>query len=205
MSGPGNPGPFGSDVDVDAAVADPPALLGSWLASANTPAHPLGTLSTIGLDGYPNARHLLASRYDGERIHFHTDTRSRKAAELAADPRATLAFVWPDAGRQVVVTGDVAPVSAREREEAYAERSRYLQLLAWLNDDALAALPSDQRRAAWAAYDAVHPTLTPPETWAGYALTPRRIVFWRGEADGPSNRVLCTREATGWRTERRAG
>ncbi|QKS22227.1 pyridoxamine 5'-phosphate oxidase family protein, partial [Curtobacterium sp. Csp1] len=66
------------------------------------------TLSTVGLDGYPDARTVLLSRFDGERLHFHTDARSRKAAELAALARAAVTLVWPEVARQLVVVGDVA-------------------------------------------------------------------------------------------------
>ncbi|WP_300677531.1 pyridoxamine 5'-phosphate oxidase family protein [Nocardioides sp.] len=207
--GVGNPGAFGTDLPEDAAdgaVTDPLGLLGAWLSAANTPVRPLGTLATIGADGYPNARHLLASLFDGERIHFHTDARSRKAAELGADPRATLAFVWADVGRQVIVTGDVVPVTEAERLAAFEGRSRYLQILAQVNDDGLAAQPAATRRAVWSAYDGTHPTIEAPPTWVGFALTPRRIVFWRGDADGPSNRVICVRGADGgWVSTRHAG
>ena len=198
------PGTFGSDLPVDEEVTDPLDLLGRWLAYANTPEHPLATLSTVGLDGYPDARNLLASAYDGGRIHFHTDATSRKAAELTATPRATMTFVWPDAGRQVVVTGDVARETEAEAAAAYRERSRYLQVLAWANTDALAAEPTDARRARWAEVDA-RGQLDPPPTWTGFALTPLRIVFWRADPDGPSNRVLCERTADGWDVTRRAG
>lgn len=198
------PGTFGTDVAIDDEVTDPLGLLGSWLSYANTETHPLATLSTLGLDGYPNARNLLASAYDGERIHFHTDSRTRKAAELTASPRATLSFVWPDAVRQVVVTGDVTQVSEEEALAAYRSRSRYLQILAWINTDDLAERPTAERRERWAEAAPDVP-LEPPPTWVGFALTPSRIVFWRGDEDGPSNRVLCQRHGDGWTSSRLAG
>lgn len=197
---------FGYDQGVDEEVVDPVALLRAWLAHCDGDITPLMTLATIGPDGYPNSRHVLLSRCDeAGRIAFHTDARSRKAAELAANPRASVAVVWPGMARQLVVTGDVAVQGEPERPDAFARRSRYLQLLAWLNEQGLADARAEVRRGRWAAFDAAHPDLEPPETWVGYALTPRRIAFWRGATDGPSNRVLCSRTATGWRIERRPG
>lgn len=191
-----------------AAAPDPLDLAGAWLGGTGAP--PTMTLSTTGLDGYPSARTVLLSSFDGARFHFHTDSRSRKAAELAADPRATVTVHLAEHSRQLVVTGDVVTVTADEAREAYAARSRYLQVLAWLNDHELAAEPEDRRRARWAAFererDAV---LEPPETWVGYALTPVRMLFWQGDAEGPSNRVAYVRDrgagADGWRTERWPG
>lgn len=197
---------FGYDVAVEEAIVDPVALLRGWLARCDGGVTPLMTLSTVDAEGYPDSRHVLLSHCDEEgRIAFHTDSRSRKAAELAANPRASVAVVWPGLARQLVVTGDVAVQHAAGQVDAYQRRSRYLQLLAWLNDDAAAAATLEERRAGWAAFDAVHPALVPPSTWVGYVLTPRRIAFWRGDADGPSNRLLCTRTDAGWGIARRPG
>jgi len=197
---------FGYDVGVDDAVVDPHALLRGWLARCDGDTTPLMTLSTIDADGYPDSRHVLLSRCDAEgRIAFHTDSRSRKAAELAAVPRASVAVVWPGLARQLVVTGDVVVQNETGQREAYARRSRYLQLLAWLNEDEAAAARAEERRSTWAAFDQAHPELEPPRTWVGYVLIPRRIAFWRGDQDGPSNRLLCTRTGDSWVVERRAG
>lgn len=188
--------------------SDPLVLAAAWLDGADA-APPTMTLSTIGLDGYPSARTVLLSRFDGARFHFHTDTRSRKAAELAAVPRATVTLHQPEHARQLVVTGDVAVVTAEEARDAYAARSRYLQVLAWLNDHELAAEPDVRRRERWAAFERDRGAdLEPPETWAGYAITPVRMLFWQGDAAGPSNRLAYSRDPGadgGWRLERLPG
>lgn len=184
--------------------ADPLALATDWLPSPESGVTPVVTLSTTGLDGYPSARTVLLSRFDGERLHFHTDSRSRKAAELAADPRATVTVLLPEHSRQLVVTGDAAPVTDDEARVAWAARTRYLQVLAWLNDHDLAAEAEDVRRERWAAFVAEQgdADLDPPDTWTGFALTPIRMLFWQGDLDGPSNRRAYGRQADGrWTLE----
>ncbi|PYY38806.1 pyridoxal 5'-phosphate synthase [Curtobacterium sp. MCPF17_046] len=184
--------------------ADPLVLAAAWLPVDGSAPGPTMTLSTIGLDGYPSARTVLLSRFDGRRLHFHTDTRSRKAAELAAVPRASVTIVWPEAARQLVVTGDVAPVTDREARLAYAARTRYLQVLAWVNDADLAGATAVLRRERWTAFgeERGDGPLEPPTTWGGYALTPLRLLFWQGATDGPSNRLAYERAADGgWRRE----
>ena len=198
--------PSGPDVvDQEApAPADPLALAAAWLPSAADGPGPTMTLSTVGLDGYPDTRTVLLSLFDGERLHFHTDARSRKVAELAALPRAAVTLHWPEDARQLVVVGDVAAVTDREARLAYLARSRYLQVLAWVNDHAAAADTPDRRREAWAAFDRERTgtDLQPPSTWAGFALTPVRMVFWRGATDAASNRVAYERRTDGsWSTE----
>lgn len=186
------PGRAAEDSDA-AAPADPLVLAAAWLPGVDAGPGLTMTLSTVGLDGYPSARTVLLSRFDGERLHFHTDSRSRKAAELAALPRAAVTVVWPEAARQLVVVGDVAPVTADETRAAYAARTRYLQVLAWVNDLEAAADTASRRRELWAAFERDRPELEPPDTWAGFALTPRRMLFWRGATDAASNRLVYER------------
>ena len=111
------PGQAAAQDDAAAAPADPLELAAAWLPAAEDGPGPTMTLSTLGLDGYPSARTVLLSRFDGERLHFHTDSRSRKAAELAALPRAAVTLVWPEAARQLVVVGDPDVVRRAGGEE----------------------------------------------------------------------------------------
>jgi pyridoxamine 5'-phosphate oxidase len=202
-SGSGTPTSASVGVDEPSLPTDPLTLAASWLPAADAPG-PTMTLSTVGLDGYPDARTVLLSLFDGERLHFHTDSRSRKAAELAAVPRAAVTLHWPEAARQLVVVGDVAAVTDEEARAAYAARTRYLQVLAWVNDHAAAADTPARRREVWASFvrGRADEDLEPPSTWAGYALTPVRMVFWRGATDAASNRVAYDRRADGsWSRE----
>lgn len=149
-------------------------------------------LSTTDLDGYPDVRHVLLSAFDGAAFYFNTDVRSHKTAQLESDPRAALALVWPDIGRQLVVQGDVHRVSDEEAASVFQQRSRYLQLLAWVNDDQTARMPLAEHRDAWERFAEAHPRgalLLAPPSWCGYKIAPRRMTFWRGDPDGPSNRL----------------
>lgn len=197
------PGPAAAPDGAAAWPEDPLALAATWLPATGSRATPTMVLSTVGLDGYPSARTVLLSAFDGQRLHFHTDTRSRKAAELSAVPRASMTLVWPETARQLVVTGDVLPVTDREARIAYDARTPYLQVLAWVNDAELAARPADERRAGWAAFEAARTAepLDPPDTWGGFALTPVRMLFWQGATDGPSNRLAYQRVDGRWTLE----
>jgi pyridoxamine 5'-phosphate oxidase len=203
---------FGSDISSDTAVEDPLDLLDRWLArvdgateGADSTTRPLMALATIDADGYPAVRHVLLSSYDRGCLHFHTDRRTAKATELAANPRASATIVWPDIPRQLALSGTVMVESEDEQAVAYSRRTRYLQLLAWVNDAELAQLSEAERASAWDATDKSHPMLEPPPTWIGYVLAPERITFWRGIEDGPSQRVACRRTAGSWSIERLPG
>lgn len=199
---------FGEDIDdPDVLPPDPVELLMRWLPEFSSVERPLMALSTMGLDGYPNTRHVLLSSYSPEGLTFHTDRRSAKAAELAASPRASVALAWPEIGRQLVVRGDVETTPAPESAEVYARRVRGLQLLAWLNDADLAVEPRATRRERWAEFGRAHPdgSLTPPADWAGYLLRPRSITFWRADTEGPSNRHQYDLVGGSWRGRKLPG
>lgn len=203
---------FGGDIEPDAPVRDPLDLLDRWLArvdgataATDVTTTPLMALATVSADGSPRVRHVLLSSYDRGRLHFHTDERTTKMAELAADPRAAATIVWPEIPRQLAVAGNVVVESEDEQAVAYSRRTRYLQMLAWINDAESAQRSEADRKRAWAAYDKRHPTLAPPPTWIGCVLVAERITFWRGGSDGPSQRVFCQRTGAGWSIERLPG
>ncbi|KAE8765582.1 pyridoxamine 5'-phosphate oxidase family protein [Georgenia thermotolerans] len=196
--------PFGADVDPD-AVPDPMTLVRAWVGAPDRPL--VMTLTTVGDDGAPDARHVHLFEVADEEIRFHTDARSRKAAQLRADARVTLAFFWPEPLRQLVVAGVAASVPTATLDADFARISRYLQVLSWVNDDALAARPAGERREVLAAFEAAHPgPLARPEWWIGHSVRPHRVTFWRGDDAGPSNRLEYTRRPDGtWETTRLAG
>jgi pyridoxamine 5'-phosphate oxidase len=181
-------------------VSDPtPAeLLAAWLPSNDDPVRPPMTLSTVSSSGYPDARTVLLSEYDADGFYFHTDSRSRKVADVTGDPRVALTLVWP--GRQLVVQGDAVRSSADEQSWAFEHRSRYLQLLAWLNTPEFAQLPLETRLDRWAEFSAAHPegTLSPPDTWDGFVVRPVRLTFWEGSADTASRRTEFRRTDNTW-------
>lgn len=185
--------------------ADPLLLLRAWLPDDDDPARPVATLATVDSAGLPDARAvLLSSARDGV-LTFHTDGRSRKAAQLRAHPAAALVLAWPERARQLVVRGSVVASSGAEERRAYARRSRYLQLLAWLNSDALAQQERATREAEWERFDRAHDELTPPETWAGFVLQPTELLLWEGSVAGPSRRAHYRLQLGTWRLEVRAG
>ena len=169
-----------------------------WLPANDDPARPIMTLSTTA----PDARTVMLSEVDDDGFYFHTDTRSRKIEQLAADPRVALTLVWPELRRQLVVLGTAELAPAVEQDRAYRNRSPYLKQLAWQNTVELAQLPTDDRRAIWASFE---PPIHPPETWIGYLVRPHRITVWEGASDAASRRTEHTLVDGAWVSEYLAG
>jgi pyridoxamine 5'-phosphate oxidase len=174
------------------------ALVTAWLPGDDEPERPLLQLATVDESGRPDVRTLLLSAWDAEGFVLHTDSASRKVAQLAAHPAVALALVLP--GRQLVVRGVAEPASPEVLEAGYRRRSPYLKQLAWQNTTELAALPRDERVRRWRAFQADRDVtaLPPSPTWTGYLVRPDRLTFWESDPDGPSHRVEYTASGDGW-------
>src|SRR5207302_10094286 len=105
--------------------AHPMALLAQWYAAA-VEAQILEpgamTLATATPDGAPAARMVLLRGFDERGLVFSTNYRSRKAAELDANPRAALVLFWSPLHRQIRVEGTIEIVSAAESDAYFAGR-----------------------------------------------------------------------------------
>ena len=76
-------------------------------------------LSTASAAGVPSVRFVLFKQLDARGFVFYTNLASRKAAELAANPHAALAFYWKEVSRQIRIVSRAKRLNAVESESAY--------------------------------------------------------------------------------------
>jgi pyridoxamine 5'-phosphate oxidase len=194
------------EADVD---PDPVVQFGRWLddASAAGLVEPSAmTLATAGADGAPSARMVLLRGVDRRGFVFYSNYESRKAAELAANPRAALVFWWGELRRQVRVEGPVERTSQQESAAYWRTRPPGSRLSAWASPQSR-VIPGravlDERVAELAAR---HPggDVPLPPFWGGYRLVPEVVELWQQRSDRLHDRLRYTRTPGGWRIERLA-
>ena len=185
---------------------DPLLQFGRWFDDARTVvAMPEAmALATVDAGGQPSVRMVLLKGWDRRGFLFHTNYDSRKAHDLAAQPRAGLAFSWDPLGRQVRVEGAVVKVTEAESDEYFATRPRPTQIGAYASHQSRPVTDRaelDGRVAAWTEhFDGRE--VPRPTWWGGYRLLPHLIEFWQHRASRLHDRLVYRPEVGGWRIER---
>ncbi len=162
------------------------------------------TLATADAAGRPSARVVLLKNIDDRGLVFFTDYRSRKARELAVNPRAALAFLWKELERQVRVAGSVETITRDESAAYFGTRPRGSRLGAWASEQSAVLPDRSVLEREVARLDAQFPDdgIPLPPHWGGYRVVPDEYEFWQGRESRLHDRFRYTRSGDRWRIER---
>lgn len=160
-------------------------------------------LATASADGAPSVRFVLLKGIDERGVEFFTNYRSRKARELAENPRAAIVVLWKPLQRQVRIEGVVEQLTPEESDAYFATRSRGSQLGAWASRQSEEIPDREWLDARLEEVAAEYPDTVPrPPHWGGYRLVPSVVEFWEGRPNRLHDREEFRREDGGWRARR---
>lgn len=196
-------------LDIDDLLHDPVDMLNLWYRQAEEAgaAEPNAmVLSTIGSDGGPDARVVLARGIDRTGITFFTNRSSAKGSEIALNPAASATFAWLELHRSVRVRGTVCIADDAVSDAYFASRPRASQLGAWASPQ---SEPIGNRHQLEDAVEemadrfADGPVPRPPH-WGGYVLSIGTVEFWQGRPSRLHDRFRYSKHGNVWRVERLA-
>lgn len=185
---------------------DPFTMFRRWFTDARALAEPNAmVLATVSDDGQPSARMVLLKGLRPDGFVFFTNHASRKAHDLATNPRCALVFPWHGLQRQVRVEGSAEPLPRVEVDAYFRTRPRGAQLGAWASPQS-AVVTRDEMEERYAEAEArfAGDDVPVPDTWGGYVVVPHAVEFWQGRANRMHDRLVYHRDSRCWAVERLA-
>jgi pyridoxamine 5'-phosphate oxidase len=162
-------------------------------------------LATVTPGGQPSTRTLLLKGLDDRGFTFFTNYESRKGQALAANPKASITFLWLDLERQVHVQGRVEKVTDEESDAYFALRPYGSRIGALTSQQSSTIEHREALEARYAELQHQYPEgshIPRPANWGGYRLLPETIEFWQGRSSRLHDRLLYSRKDEGWAIDR---
>lgn len=174
---------------------DPIALLAAWLDDAGgceSIEAVAMCLATADHNGNPSARIVLLRGIDERGLRFFTSYGSRKAQQLAENPRAAAVLYWRALDRQVRIEGTVDMLGEDESDTYFNARPRGHRIAAWASEQSEPLETYDVLEERFAHFEERFEgdAVPRPHSWGGYLLRPLHVEFWHGRANRMHERTL---------------
>jgi len=165
------------------------------------------SVATVAPDGQPSLRTVLLKYFDETGFVFYTNLASRKANEMAENPKVALLFCWHELHRQIKITGTAERVTAAENLRYFRRRPRESQIGAWVSRQSTTISSRTLLESKFAEIMAkfAKGDVPLPSFWGGYRVAPTTIEFWQGRERRLHDRFMYQSDGDGgWTSNRLA-
>lgn len=173
-----------------------------WLQQHNTTTkstHPSAcVLSTLGVDGFPNARNVSLKELKEPYFIVTGSMLSRKGQEIAVNPRVALTFWWEETARQVRIQGIASPISEEEAHFYFNKRSHASKTVSSLSTQGAPLEEDSLLKERFRESVKNKKTIRKPSYWGGWKINPHRIEFLEFKTSRFHDRILYTSSEEGW-------
>ncbi|ATG74648.1 pyridoxine 5'-phosphate oxidase [Zobellella denitrificans] len=189
--------------------AEPLRLFETWMKQAIAAglADPTAmVVATVDERGQPFQRIVLLKHADERGFVFYTNMGSRKAGQLARNPRISLLFPWHSLERQVHITGQVEKLSTVEVMKYFSSRPKDSQIGAWVSQQSsrISARGLLEAKFLEMKQKFASGEVPLPSFWGGFRVHFDSVEFWQGGANRLHDRFLYQRSGDGWTIDRLA-
>jgi pyridoxamine 5'-phosphate oxidase len=194
-------------LEIESYKDSPGKLLESWFNDAineNLPLPNAVTLSTIGLDGFPNARVVLVKEVKGDSLVIYTDYESTKGLEIEKNKNVALTVLWKGVERQIRIRATCEKISYEESDKYFRSRPKGSQISAAASNQSQPVdfeILKTRVEAIEEEYKNKN-SLPCPENWGGYKLIYDEIEFWQGRPNRLHDRFHFRKSINSWELER---
>ncbi|GBF81038.1 pyridoxamine 5'-phosphate oxidase [Aphanothece sacrum] len=165
------------------------------------------SLATASSQGEPSLRTVLLKYFDDKGFVFFTNYESKKAQQIAENPKVAILFLWLPLERQVKIQGTATKITTAESLKYFVTRPRGSQLGAWCSSQSsiitsrqLLEMQFEELKQKFDQGD-----IPLPSFWGGYRIIPRRFEFWQGRPNRLHDRFSYTiKDQENWEIHRLA-
>ena len=186
-------------------MKDPFQLFQDWyqqeLSQTNVRIPSACCLSTIGTDGYPNARFVSMKEIRQDAFVVTGPLDARKGQEIANIPKVSLTFWWTETEKQVRVQGDAVQLSESEASAYFAQRNQDSKIVSQVFQQGavLNTLNELEERFQKGKQSYRDQNIEKPKSWSGFYIQPKRIEFMDFKENRLHQRMLYSKEDTIWK------
>ncbi len=193
-------------LDAKDVPSNPFELLKTWLDDAiqlkikDANAFVLST----SINNQPDSRVVLIRDITDNAIHFYTNYGSKKASELASNPKGAVNIFWPDMDRQIRMKVEVKKLDEKLSDDYFKTRPRASQIGAWasIQREELESRQKLEDKLLELEKQFEGLEVPRPDFWGGFELVPTYFEFWQGRPSRLHDRIIYEGEAGVWLTKR---